>query len=243
MRSAAKLTSHTLTGAASLDGVTQPHVLSINIGKGVPRPYTSAPTTAIDKGPVAAGTRVEIRDPGPKQGGLGSGVVGDEIGDPRHHGGSIQAVYAYPSEDQAWWGEQLGRPLAPGAFGENLTTVGVDTTHARVGETWRLGEVVLRVEAPRIPCATFAGHMGERGWVKRFTEAGRTGAYLSVVVPGVIETGVPIEVTRPDHDIDLLLHFRACMGDLAAAHRVLEAGVVAPAEQAWLEEKVLRREA
>jgi MOSC domain-containing protein YiiM len=215
--------------------------MSINVGKGVARPYTSAATTAIAKGPVAAGTVVEVRDPGPKRGGLGSGVVGDEIGDRRHHGGSQQAVYAYAREDQHWWECELGRPIEPGAFGENLTTVGVDTTHALIGEVWRLGEVVLRVEVPRIPCATFAGHMGVPQWVKRFSAEGRTGAYLSVVRPGTFSAGVTIEIERPDHDIDLLLSFRAAMGDLGAARRVLDAGVLHPDEHTWLADKVARR--
>ncbi|ADU48877.1 MOSC domain-containing protein [Intrasporangium calvum] len=218
-----------------------PHVMSVNLGKGVPRPYASGPTTAIDKGPVPEGTLVEIRDPGSKRGGLGSGLVGDDIGDRRHHGGAQQAVYAYAREDQQWWEEQLGRALPPGSFGENLTTLGVDTTHALIGEVWRLGEVVLRVEVPRIPCATFAGHLGVRGWVRRFGDAGRTGAYLSVVTPGVIEPGVTVEVERPDHDIDLLLSFRAALGDLEAATRVLEARVLHPDEQVWLADKVARR--
>jgi len=219
----------------------RPHVLSINVGKGVPRPYTSAGLTGIDKGPVPPGTLVEIRDPGPKASGLGSGLAGDDVCDGRHHGGSQQAVYAYAREDQQWWEERLGRGIAPGGFGENLTTVGIDTTHALVGEVWRLGDVVLRVEVPRIPCNTFAGHMGVRQWVKRFTAEGRTGAYLSVVVPGAIETGVEISVERPDHDIDLLLAFRATTGDAEAADRVLAAGVLHPDEQAWLAAKVARR--
>ena len=107
-------------------------MLSLNVGRG-------QPTSGIDKRPVA---HIEVRDPGPKKGGLGSGVVGDTIGDQRHHGGATQAVYAYPQEDQQWWAEQLGRPIAPGGFGENITTVGVDTTHALVGETWRISSVV-----------------------------------------------------------------------------------------------------
>lgn len=221
--------------------MTQPHVLSINIGKGVPRPHASGPTTAIDKGPVPEGTPVEVRDPGPKRGGLGSGLVGDDIGDAKHHGGARQAVYAYAREDQQWWEEQLGRSIPPGTFGENLTTVGVDTTHALIGEVWRLGDVVLKVEVPRIPCATFRGHMGVRGWVRRFSAAGRTGAYLSVVSPGVIRTGVAIEVERPDHDIDLVLSFRAAMGDLDAADRVLGAQVLHPEEHAWLADRIARR--
>lgn len=197
-------------------------VLSVNTGRRTPQPYTSVDATAIDKQPTPW---VEVRDPGPKHGGLGSGVVGDEIGDPRHHGGRLQAVYAYPREDQLWWAEQIGRAVAPGEFGENLTTEGVEATRALVGERWHVGEVVLRVEVPRIPCRTFAGHMDEPRWVRRFTEAGRTGAYLSVVTPGRIEAGATVEVERPDHDVDLLTLFRAVTGDLDAARRVVDAGV------------------
>ncbi|WP_347353404.1 MOSC domain-containing protein [Intrasporangium sp.] len=211
--------------------MSAPHVRSVNIGPGVPSPHTSAPTTGIDKRPV---DHVEVRDPGPKHGGLGSGCVGDTIGDRRHHGGRTQAVYAYAREDLDWWAERLGRPLRDGAFGENLTTVGVDCTTARIGELWRVGEVELRVEVPRIPCRTFAGHMGIPGWVRRFTAAGRTGAYLSVVRPGTIRTGDRVTVERPDHDITLLLEFRAATGDRAAAMRVLDSGVLAPEEHDWL---------
>lgn len=199
-----------------------PHVLSLNAGRRTRPPGGGAPT-AIDKKPVES---FEVRDPGPKHGGLGSGVVGDEIGKPQHHGGALQAVYAYAREDLDHWQRELGRPIAPGGFGENVTTVGVDTTHALVGELWRVDDVVLRVEVPRIPCATFAAHMGVPRWVRRFADEGRTGAYLSVVTPGVVRTGATITVERPDHDVDLLLLFRGLMGDLDAAHRVIDAGVV-----------------
>jgi MOSC domain-containing protein YiiM len=53
-----------------------------------------------------------------------SGVVGDTVLDRKHHGGRDQAVYAYAREDQATGRAELGRPLAPGTFGENLTTEG-----------------------------------------------------------------------------------------------------------------------
>ena len=212
---------------------TNPRVLSLNVGRARPTGHRSAPTTGIDKRPVDT---VTVRDPGPKAGGLGSGVVGDTIGDQRHHGGATQAVYAYAQEDQQWWSEQLGRPIAPGGFGENVTTIGVEATHALVGETWRIGPVVLRVEAPRIPCGTFRQHMGEKGWVKRFAAAGRTGVYLSVVTPGTISTGDVIDIERPDHDIDLLTVFRAVMGDQEGAHRVLASRTLSPTEHEYLAE-------
>ena len=80
-----------------------------------------------------------MRDPGPKRGGLGSGVVGDEIVSTHHHGGETQAVYAVAREEIDWWGGQLDRELADGMFGENLTTVGLDVDAAEVGEQWRVG--------------------------------------------------------------------------------------------------------
>ena len=43
------------------------------------------------------------------------------IASKKHHGGPDQAVYVYGEHDYAWWSEQLGRPLEPGTFGENLT--------------------------------------------------------------------------------------------------------------------------
>ena len=218
--------------------LTRGRVLSVNTGRIVAQPYTSAAGTAIDKRPARA---IDVRDPGPKHGGLGSGVVGDEIGDHRHHGGRLQAVYAYPREDQLWWAERIGRPIAAGDFGENLTTEGVEATHALVGELWRIGAVVLRVEVPRIPCRTFAGHMGEPQWVRRFTEAGRTGAYLSVVAPGRIGAGEEVVVDRPDHDIDLLITFRALTGDLDAARRVIAARALDDEVHADLVDTVERR--
>jgi MOSC domain-containing protein YiiM len=217
--------------------ITQPHVLALGSGRRTV-PHGGGRPTAIDKQPVDA---FEVRDPGPKHGGLGSGVVGDEIGNPKHHGGELQAVYAYPREDLDFWEQQVGRPLRSGGFGENVTTVGIDTTHALVGELWRIGDVVLRVEVPRIPCSTFAKHMDEPRWVRRFTEEGRTGAYLSVVTPGVVRAGTPVEVERPTHDIDLLLLFRAFTGDLTAARRVVDANVVHPEVQEGLVDTLGRR--
>ena len=217
---------------------TSARIISVNVGRGVARSYASGPVTAIDKRPVES---IEVRDPGPKHGGLGSGALGDDIGDRKHHGGVNQAVYAYAREDLDWWADRLDRTLGSGVFGENVTTLGVDCTHARIGELWRIGDVTLQVQGPRIPCATFAGHMGERAWVKRFTAEGRTGAYLSVVSPGVLKPGDGVAVERPGHDVDVLMAFRAFMGDLEAARTVLEARVLNEVDHEDLARTVGRR--
>ena len=196
---------------------------SVNIGRPRPNPYKETGSTGIGKQPTFE--PVEVRAPGPKTIGLGSGLVGDFIGDGKHHGGNDQAVYAFQREDLDVWERRLGRELPNGFFGENLTTLDLEINQARIGERWRVGEkVILQVTAPRIPCATFRGWMGEKGWAKIFTAAGRPGAYLSVITPGPIRGGDPIEVIqRPDHDVSIGLVFRATTTERSLLPRLLAA--------------------
>ncbi len=155
-----------------------------------------------------------VRAPGPRKGGLGSGVVGDAICNPKHHGGDDQAVYAYAREDLDDWQSQLGRELTNGMFGENITTAGVDVTNAVIGERWSIGTdgLVLEVTSPRTPCKTFSTWLGIRGWIKTFTAAGLPGAYFRVIEPGTMRAGDRIEVIdRPDHSVTVGTVFRALM--------------------------------
>jgi MOSC domain-containing protein YiiM len=197
---------------------------SVNLGYPRPNPHKEVGRTGIGKQPAEG--PVEVRAPGPKTTGLGSGLVGDFIGDGKHHGGDGQAVYAFQREDLDEWERRLGRQLPNGFFGENLTTVGLEINDARLGERWRVGSaVVLQVTTPRIPCSTFRGWMGEKGWARIFTAAGRPGAYLSVVMPGSIRAGDSIEVVRqPDHDVTIAMAFRATTTERALLPRLLEAG-------------------
>jgi len=200
-------------------------LLSVNLGHAGPVPYTDQPQglTGIDKRPEDGPVRVAA--PGPK--GVGaSGPAGDTVMDLSHHGGDDQAVYAVAREDLDGWERELGRPLPNGSFGENLTTEGLDITGALIGERWRIGtEVVLEVTCGRIPCRTFQGHVGEKGWVKRFTRKGAPGAYLRVIEPGEIRAGDPVEVVhRPSHDVTVGLQFLAVTTERELLPRLLAAG-------------------
>ncbi|MER6061668.1 MOSC domain-containing protein [Streptomyces sp. NPDC001792] len=206
-------------------------LLSVNLGRPQPVPYTDQAegVTGIDKKPADGPVRVAA--PGPKGVG-GSGLAGDAVCELRHHGGDDQAVYAFAREDLDDWERELGRSLANGCFGENLTTDGLDVSGALIGERWRIGSgVVLEVTSGRIPCRTFQGHMGERGWVKRFTQKGATGAYLRVIEPGEIRAGDPIEIVhRPDHGVTAALQFRAVTTERELLPRLLAAGEALHAE-------------
>ena len=204
-------------------------VLSLNLGAPEPSTAKNVGVTGIGKAPVDA---ARVRAPGPKHGGLGSGLVGDFLGDTRHHGGDSQAVYAFAREELDWWAAELGRDLPNGMFGENLTTTGLEVSDARLGERWRVGDtVVLQVTGPRIPCGTFRAHIAEAGWLKSFAEVARSGAYLSVVVPGTIRAGDEVTVVhRPDHDVTARLAFRALTRERELLPRLLAAGHDLPDE-------------
>lgn len=210
-----------------------PHLRSLNLATPAPNPYKDAATTGIDKRPVDH--PVEVRAPGPKHGGLGSGLAGDHVGDRANHGGDDQAVYAFAREDLDDWEVRLGRSLPDGFFGENLTTTGLDVNGALLGERWRIGDTVeLAVTFPRIPCNTFRGWMGERGWLRTFSQRSRPGAYLRVLTPGTITAGEPIEVVwRPDHDVTVALTYAA-----VTIRRELQPRLLAATE--FLDEEVHR---
>ena len=172
----------------------------MNVGRPAPLATgTRVVQSAIGKAPVEGPVRVE-----------GVNVAGDDQADRRVHGGPDKAVYAYAREDTAWWEAQLGRELGPGAFGENLTVEGVDVSGAVIGERWRLGTVELEVCQPRFPCFKLGLRFGDPQMLKRFTRAGRPGAYLRIVREGEIGAGDEIEVTgRADHGITIALVARA----------------------------------
>ncbi|MET7397251.1 MOSC domain-containing protein [Dactylosporangium sp. NPDC005572] len=200
-------------------------MLSVNVGSPVPTAHSDFPTTSIDKRPVTG--PVEVAAPGPR-GTTPTGLRGDSISDVKHHGGPDQAVYAYAREDLDRWAAELGRELTGGVFGENLTTQGLAVTDALIGERWRIGdEVVLEVSAPRIPCRTFAGWLGEPAWIKRFTVQAAPGAYLRIVRPGTIRAGDPVEVVHsPAHDVTVGVAFRALTLEPDLLPRLLAAGAL-----------------
>jgi MOSC domain-containing protein YiiM len=181
--------------------------------------------TAIDKRPVPGPVRARAL-----------GLVGDRQADLVNHGGPYQALYAYSTEDAAFWSTELGRAVAPGAFGENLTTAGVDVSGAVVGERWRVGSVLVEVTAPRIPCRTFAVFWDVPRLVRRFTRATRPGAYLKVLEEGVVEAGDPIAVlSRPAHGVTIADLMRARAGDRSLLAGIRGIADLPPGWRAWVD--------
>ncbi|WP_181698703.1 MOSC domain-containing protein [Nocardia sp. GTS18] len=147
--------------------------------------------SAIDKRPVAG--RVGVR---------ALGLDGDHVCDTVNHGGVHQAVYAYAEEDALRWSEELGRDLPAGWFGENLRVTGLPLSDAVFGARFAIGDTLLEVSGPRVPCATFQQWSGEKQWVKRFALRADTGTYFRVLTEGTIGAGDEVRVVHvPAHGI------------------------------------------
>jgi MOSC domain-containing protein YiiM len=119
---------------------------------------------------------------------------GDHQADLENHGGRNKAVYAYPSEHYEFWRREFPDMELPWSmFGENLTTEGLSEEDACIGDHFRIGEAVVRVTQPRIPCYKLGIRFGRPDIVKRFLASRRSGIYLAVVEEGLVDTGDLIE--------------------------------------------------
>ena len=202
-------------------------VLSVNVGIVRAFEYNARPAkSAIWKSPALG--RVAAR---------GVNLAGDDQADRKAHGGPDKAVYAYAVEDARWWQQEIGRPLAPGEFGENLTTEGIELNHVLVGERWQIGTTVLEVSEPRIPCWRLGVRMNDKMFPRRFTEAVRPGPYLRIVVEGDVGAGDEIRVVeRPDHDLTIRDVFRIYTRDRDEVARLLAVPQMSESWRRWADD-------
>lgn len=151
---------------------------------------------------------------------------GDRQADLSVHGGPYKAVYAYPAEHYSFWRQELpDADLTWGAFGENLTTEGLDEAGTRIGDRFRIGAATVMVTQPRLPCFKLAAKFRRDDILKRFLSSGRSGFYFSVLEEGLVAEGDMIERIYEDEngisvsDINKLFRNE---NDLALLRRVIQ---------------------
>ncbi len=122
---------------------------------------------------------------------------GDGQGDLTVHGGVHKAVYIYTIEHYDYWKRELVRDdLTYGKFGENLTVEDMleDTVH--IGDVFRIGEALVEVSQPRVPCFKLGIKMRDPQIVKPFLQSERVGFYVRVLEEGEVGAGDAIERTK-----------------------------------------------
>ena len=177
------------------------------------------------------------------------GLAGDEQGDRQAHGGPDKAIHLYAFEHYAIWRVELGEaslPLLdlPGAFGENLSTEGLDEKTVCLGDRFQIGQAVLEVAQGRQPCWKLNDRFGMKDMARRLQNTLRTGWYCRVLTPGGLGAGDDIILLSRPHPgwpvarlMDVL--YRPCL-DPEVLAQVLELPLV-PGWRKLLEQRLARR--
>ena len=210
------------------------HLLAVSVGRPREFDFHGKPAkSSIWKSPVSV--RVAVR---------GVNLAGDDQADRQAHGGPDKAVYAYASEDARWWESRENRSFGYAAFGENLTTEGIEVNDALVGERWAVGSAVFEISEPRVPCWRLGVRMNDPGFIRRFTEALRPGAYMRIVTEGDVGAGDAIEVvSKPDHDVSVRDVFRIYTRDRDECGRLIEVPQMSEAWKRWARDTLAHRSA
>ena len=137
---------------------------------------------------------------------------GDQQADLTVHGGQDKAVYVYPSEHYPVWQAEFPDLLLPyGMFGENFTTEGLDEESVHIGDQFRIGEAVVEVTQPRMPCYKLGIRFARPDMPKRFHVSGRCGFYLAVLREGEVGAGDVWErIARDGQQVSVIERYRRC---------------------------------
>jgi MOSC domain-containing protein YiiM len=118
------------------------------------------------------------------------GLENDEQGDKKNHGGPEKALHHYAADHYTWLKANLPSPASehclPGAFGENLVSIGLTERDVCVGDVFQLGGAVIEVSQPRQPCWRLNQYFGIQDMSHIIQNSLRTGWYYRVLQPGQI---------------------------------------------------------
>lgn len=119
-------------------------------------------------------------------------LEGDGQADLKHHGGPEKAVLAYARSHYSVWQNELNLSdrLPFGAFGENFTIADLSEDSVCIGDTFSIGEAIIQVSQPRVPCWKIARRLRIDGIEVRVKETGRTGWYSRVLKEGYVQPGL-----------------------------------------------------
>jgi|SRR5208283_2679077 len=211
-------------------------VISVNVGKPQEREWKgSRVRTAIFKSPVEGPAAVGKLN-----------LEGDEQGDLTVHGGLDKAVYAYPFEHYTYWQTQLpGYSLAPGNFGENLTTTGLSEGTIHIGDELQAGTALFTVTQPRAPCYKLGVRFNRENMTRLFYESRRFGFYLRVLREGTLQAGSSITVvSRDPNAVSVADVIRLFTGDSRDQELLRRAVKVSALPEGWrdaLQDRLERR--
>ncbi|MBP7961567.1 MAG: MOSC domain-containing protein [Caldilineaceae bacterium] len=127
------------------------------------------------------------------------GLVGDKVTDTRHHGSADQAVCCHSMDHYRHWQEVYGADLGAGGVGENWTLLNANEETICIGDIFDVGSARVQVTSPRVPCNTQQRKVKLPNWVNATIAALRTGFYLRVLTPGMVQAGDTLALVERIH--------------------------------------------
>lgn len=195
---------------------------------GISVPFRDGEMSAIAKRPVTGPVRV---------GALG--LEGDMQADRVHHGGADKAIHLYCQDHYDWWRERKpGHPLldAPGAFGENIASLGMTEGELCLGDRFTLGTALVEVSHGRQPCWKLDHRFGARDVMATIVKTARCGVYFRVIEEGEVESGgemALVDRTHPEWTVERVFRLLIGGGHKREPDAVRLLADLAPLAEAW----------
>ena len=169
---------------------------------------------------------------------------GDQQVDLENHGGGHKAVYGFSSAEYDYWRHALNKPnLHFGQFGENLTISNLDESKICIGDQLQVGDCILEVTQPRVPCFKLGIAFALTTMPKLFIHHGHTGIYFKVLQTGSVKTGTTVErIYQHPKKLTVKTLFKAYFDpDFIGAYKIMKiASEIDELSEEW-REKVLAR--
>ena len=119
-----------------------------------------------------------------------NGFVEDEQADTLRHGGLEKALHHYPFDHYEKWRAQFGYCPSilsrPGAFGENISTLGITEENCCIGDIYEAGTVIMQVSQARQPCWKLNTRFGRADMAYQVQKTARTGWYYRIIRHGFL---------------------------------------------------------
>jgi MOSC domain-containing protein YiiM len=120
------------------------------------------------------------------------GAIEDEQGNKKLHGGPEMALHQYSQESYLTLRNKftsIADKLVIGSIGENISAPHMNDCNVFIGDTYRIGSVIIQVNSPRAPCVKINQRYGVQNIDLFISEQGVTGWYYRVIEAGTINVG------------------------------------------------------
>ncbi len=117
-------------------------------------------------------------------------VENDVVTDRKNHGNVDKACYFYGANHYPFWNEKYPKlQFEYGMFGENITIDLVDEKTIRIGNIYQVGDAIVQISEPRIPCFKLGHKFNNQAVIKEFINSSYSGFYVRVIKEGQVIKG------------------------------------------------------